>query len=80
MSSEPHSGQRTLSASRTVPFPRGPGGAMPYSSSAERPRSLIQSVVQAGARTVRTRTSAKPASRKAMVRSSLIESIAGQPE
>ena len=43
---------------------RGGGGAMPYSRSLRRPASLIQSVVQAGDSTVRTRRLRQPGARQ----------------
>jgi hypothetical protein len=60
--SDPQRGQRTVSGRRPNrtntgpgrPGPAGPGGAMPCSASARRPDSVIQSVLQAGASTVRT--------------------------
>ncbi len=52
---------------------------MPASASFLRPRSLIQSVVHAGDSTVRTRTSAYPAARRAVERSARMAAIAGHP-
>ena len=68
VSGEPQCGQRTENASITGPSvacAAGPGGAIPYSRSLRRPLSLIQSVVHAGASTVRTRTWSAPARRRA---------------
>ena len=58
----------------------GPGGAMPYSRSLRRPVSLIQSVVQAGARRIVMRAAPKPAAASAVRQSAAMTSVAGQPE
>ena len=53
---------------------------MPAAASFARPDSVIQSVVQAGDRTVRTRAPANPADRSAATMSSRMAAIAGHPE
>src|SRR5664279_5051135 len=55
------------------------GGATPYARSAASPCSLIQSVVQAGLRTVRTSTRANSAPSAVRMSSSIMR-MAGQPE
>jgi hypothetical protein len=57
----------------------GPGGAMPYSRSLRLPSSLIQSVVQAGARCMVTVTGPMPASVSASTTLCSMTSVAGQP-
>src|SRR6266508_2517157 len=82
VSREPHCGHLTASVSATGPVAglTGWGGATPYSSRAALPASVIQSVVQAGLRTVLTSTSSYPAPWQAASTSARIDSIAGQPE
>src|SRR3954449_242931 len=75
VSSDPHCGHLNDRVSETVPPDRvGDGGAMPNSSSFRRPASVIQSVVQAGARTRSTCTSVMPASANAATTSLRIAS------
>jgi hypothetical protein len=53
---------------------------MPYSRSLRRPSSLIQSVVQAGARCIVMVTGPRPAAVMASTTLWLMTSVAGQPE
>ena len=78
---EPQFGHSTTSAPNRArrPPPRC-GGATPYSRSLRRPSSVIQSVVQAGFSTVRTRPPTMPAFSSATSISNWIMFIAGQPE
>jgi hypothetical protein len=63
-----------------APASTGPGGAMPYARSLRRPSSLIQSVVQAGARCIVMVTGPRPAAVMASTTLWLMTSVAGQPE
>ena len=80
VSVEPQRGHSTTSVPRNEGdgAPRG-GGAMPYALSCSRPRSLIQSVVQAGESCVSIATSANPPASYAARTIISIATVAGQP-
>src|SRR5580700_996571 len=81
VSAEPQRGQRAarVRATGRPGCAAGPGGAMPNSRSLARPGTVIQSVVQGGDSTVRTRTSAAPDRSRTARASAAMTAVAGQP-